>query len=96
MQGAAADHIALRARVARHIAAHPDAFSPFVEDDEPFEKYCSRMVRDGTWAGHLEIQAASLLLGVNIAVYQGGQPCWRINNFPEVGAGELQGGRATL
>lgn len=43
------------------------------------------MGREGTWAGHLELQAASQVLHVNIRVYQEGQPVWRINNFPEVG-----------
>jgi len=30
----------------------------------------------------MELQAASLLLSVNIAVYQAGQPRWAVTNFP--------------
>lgn len=32
-------------------------------------------------AGHLELQATSLLLERNICIYQSGQPVWRISNF---------------
>jgi len=32
-------------------------------------------------AGHLELQATSLLLERNICIYQAGQPVWRISNF---------------
>lgn len=38
-------------------------------------------LQDGTWAGHIELQAASLLYGVNISVHQSGQPVWTIQNF---------------
>ena len=44
-----------------------EEFEPFIaddEDDESFDAYCSRMREDGTWAGNLEIQAASLLYKV--------------------------------
>ena len=26
-----------------YIEAHPEEFAPFVEDDEPFDKYCAGM-----------------------------------------------------
>lgn len=41
-------------------------------------------MQDGTWAGHIELQAASLALKSNISVYQAGQPVWTIKNFAEV------------
>jgi OTU domain-containing protein 3 len=44
------------------------------------------MRKEGAWAGHLELQAASLCLRRNIAVYQAGQPVWHIANFGQVGA----------
>lgn len=34
-------------------------------------------------AGHLELQATSVLLKSNLSVYQAGQPVWHIRNFPE-------------
>ena len=35
-------------------------------------------------AGHLELQATSMLLQRNLCVYQSGQPVWQIKNHPEV------------
>ena len=32
----------------------------------------------------MELQAASLVFGVNIVVHQAGQPAWNIRNFPKV------------
>lgn len=39
-------------------------------------------MQDGQWAGHLELQALSLLLRANINVHQAEQPVWVISNFP--------------
>ncbi len=36
----------------------------------PFNEYCSAMREDGTWAGHLELQATSLVTGCNICIHQ--------------------------
>ena len=79
--GDAAD---LRRRVVDHIAAHRDAFEPFVEDDEKFDDYVRRMREDGTWAGNLELQAASQVLGRNLRIFQAGQPPWVVMTNPEV------------
>lgn len=46
------------------------------QDDEPFDKYVKRMGQEGTWAGHMELQAASAMLAANIRIYQvGGAKC---------------------
>jgi OTU domain-containing protein 3 len=84
--GAAGDHAAIRGAVVDHMAVHPEDFSPFVEDDEPFVDYIERMRGDGEWAGNLELQAASVALKVNLRIYQAGQPAWAVANWPE-GAG---------
>ncbi len=55
---------------------HPDDFAPFIEDDESFSSYLSRMKRDGVWAGNLELVAASNMLVTNVHVHQSGQPRW--------------------
>ncbi|GAB4817133.1 hypothetical protein N2152v2_004179 [Parachlorella kessleri] len=83
LHGNEASHGQLRAKVMAHVEANSEQYEPFVEDDEPFAKYLARMRKDGTWAGHIELQAASTALGVNICVYQAGQPVWTIKNFPE-------------
>eukprot|EP00882_Tetradesmus_deserticola_P015984 GHRQ01017049.1.p1 GENE.GHRQ01017049.1~~GHRQ01017049.1.p1 ORF type:complete len:462 (+),score=221.66 GHRQ01017049.1:319-1704(+) len=82
LEGNEHQHSALRARVVGLMQAHEDDYAPFVEDDQSWQAYTSRMKKEGTWAGHIELQAASLLLQANIAVYQAGQPRWSITNFP--------------
>lgn len=45
-------------------------FEPFIEDDVPFEDYCKTMDDDGTWAGNMELQAASLVTRSNICIHR--------------------------
>mmetsp|Transcript_23366 Transcript_23366/g.59917 ORF Transcript_23366/g.59917 Transcript_23366/m.59917 type:complete len:391 (-) Transcript_23366:303-1475(-) len=75
-------HMELRARAVAYMRQRPDDFQPFIEDDEAFGDYLERMAQDGQWAGHLELQALSLLLRANINVHQAEQPVWVISNFP--------------
>ena len=42
-----------------NLEANRDNFEPFIEDDEKWEVYIARMSEDGTWAGNMELQAAS-------------------------------------
>lgn len=81
LRGRDADHAQLRREVVDFVQAHPNDFAAFIEDDEPFEDYCQRLREDGTWAGNIELQAASLLYEVNISVHQAEQPVWTIQNF---------------
>ena len=78
-----ADHAALRALVVDTMERHKEHFEAFVEDDESFEDYITRMKEDGTWGGQLEIQAASWKLGVNIRIYQDGMVPWTVKNFDD-------------
>jgi OTU domain-containing protein 3 len=39
------------------------------------------MAEDCTWAGHMELQAASLICMANICIHQAGQPRWEIVNY---------------
>lgn len=57
-------------------------FEAFVEDGQDFDAYVARMAKPGTWAGHMELQAASLLLGAELALHQAGAPLWLIKNHP--------------
>lgn len=47
-----------------------EMFEPFIEDDVPFDDYCQNMEKDGTWAGHMELQAASLVSRFNICIHR--------------------------
>uniref|UniRef100_A0A2P2JH35 OTU domain-containing protein n=2 Tax=Rhizophora mucronata TaxID=61149 RepID=A0A2P2JH35_RHIMU len=60
-------------------------FEPFIEDDVPFEEYCQSMEKDGTWAGHMELQAASLVTRSNICIHRYMSPRWYIQNFDQCG-----------
>ncbi len=75
-------HAEVRTRIMQHIEAHADDFAPFVEDDEPFEKYCRSMRKAGTWGGNIELQAASVCFQVNVHIYQLGLPRWDVVNHP--------------
>jgi len=41
-----------------------------VEDEVPFDDYCKTMREESTWAGHMEIQATSLVTRTNICIHQ--------------------------
>jgi hypothetical protein len=67
----------------QHSAALDNTLKPWSVMDVPPLR-ARPPVQDGTWAGNIELQAASTALGVNICVYQAAQPVWTIKNFPEV------------
>eukprot|EP01103_Thecamoeba_quadrilineata_P006287 TRINITY_DN16008_c0_g1_i1.p1 TRINITY_DN16008_c0_g1~~TRINITY_DN16008_c0_g1_i1.p1 ORF type:complete len:365 (-),score=98.36 TRINITY_DN16008_c0_g1_i1:3-1097(-) len=74
-------HSEVRQKIVQHMAQNPDDFQPFVEDDEPYEEYLSDVKKDGTWGGHLEIQAACRVFNVNVIIHQLDTPAWEIINF---------------
>lgn len=41
-----------------------------MEDEVPFEDYCKTMREETTWAGHVELQATSLVTQTNICIHQ--------------------------
>jgi OTU-like cysteine protease len=45
LQGREKDHGKIREQVVQYMEKHRDEFAPFVEDDEGFEKYLTRMRR---------------------------------------------------
>lgn len=47
-----------------------EMFEPFIEDEVPFDDYCKSMGEDSTWAGHMELQAASLVTRCNICIHR--------------------------
>ena len=60
---------------------HHEDFEPFVEDDVNFDFYCEIMKESGTWAGHMEIQVASLVTSTNICIHRLRSPKLEIRNF---------------
>ena len=62
----------LRQIAVDYMRAHEDKFSPFLE--EAFEEYCCEMEEDGSWGGHLELQALCDALKIRIRIHQPGNP----------------------
>ncbi|XP_023632946.1 OTU domain-containing protein 3 isoform X2 [Capsella rubella] len=54
-----------------------------VVNDVPFDDYCKTMDDDGTWAGNMELQAASLVTRSNICIHRSMSPRWYIRNFED-------------
>ncbi|XP_021274700.1 OTU domain-containing protein 3 isoform X6 [Herrania umbratica] len=86
LEGDEEQHGKYRSMVVQYIAKNREMFEPFIEDDVPFDEYCQSMEKDGTWAGHMEVQAASLVTRRNICIHRNMSPRWYIKNFDERGA----------
>ncbi|XP_028764036.1 OTU domain-containing protein 3 isoform X2 [Neltuma alba] len=86
LEGNEEEHQKYRSMVVKHIMDNRDIFEPFIEDEVPFEEYCQSMQNDGTWAGHMELQAASLVTHSNICIHRNMSPRWYIRNFNGCGA----------
>ncbi|XP_058227730.1 OVARIAN TUMOR DOMAIN-containing deubiquitinating enzyme 7 isoform X2 [Rhododendron vialii] len=65
----------------RSMVNNREMFEPFIEDDVSFDEYCQSMEKDGTWAGNMELQAASLVTRTNICIHRNKSPRWYIRNF---------------
>ncbi|XP_038883032.1 OVARIAN TUMOR DOMAIN-containing deubiquitinating enzyme 7 isoform X3 [Benincasa hispida] len=83
LDGDQEEHGKYRKMVVQYILKNREMFEPFIEDDVPFDEYCDSMEKDGTWAGHLELQAASLVTHCNICIHRMSSPRWYIRNFED-------------
>lgn len=55
----------------------------FGDEDQSYGEYVEHMRTDGVWAGHIEIQAISLVFEVNIRIHQCSKPSYTIHNHAE-------------
>ncbi|RYR78774.1 hypothetical protein Ahy_A01g003635 isoform A [Arachis hypogaea] len=83
LEGNEEGHQKYRSMVVKHIMDNREMFEPFIEDEVPFDEYCQTMENDGTWAGHMELQAASLVLHSNICIHRNMSPRWYVRNFDD-------------
>ena len=90
LEGDEEQHAKYREMVVQYIIDHRENFEPFVEDDENFDEYCSRMKESGTWAGNMEIQAASMVTRTNICIHIFSSPTVYIRNFDDRNARTLR------
>ncbi|KAL1564161.1 ubiquitinyl hydrolase 1 [Salvia divinorum] len=81
LEGDEDQHEKYRGMVVGFIKDNREMFEPFVEDEVLFDDYCQSMGEDGTWAGHMELQAASLVTHSNICIHRNMSPRWYIQNF---------------
>uniref|UniRef100_A0A7C8ZWS5 OTU domain-containing protein n=1 Tax=Opuntia streptacantha TaxID=393608 RepID=A0A7C8ZWS5_OPUST len=81
LEGTEEEHEKYRHMVVQYIANNREMFEPFIEDEVPFDEYCQSMEKDGRWAGHMELQAASLVTHNNICIHRHMSPRWYIRNF---------------
>ena len=70
-----------REKCVNYMKENKDVFAPFIEDDEPFDKYVERMSQNSEWGGNLEIYALSKVLEANFYIYMLDQPMYIVKNF---------------
>jgi len=64
------EHVEYRKRIMRYIKQNKEHFQFFIEDDESFEDYVSRLQNNNEWGGNLELYAASQCLNISIVIHQ--------------------------
>ena len=70
-----------REKCINYMKENKDTFQPFIEDDEPIDKYIERMSKNTEWGGNLEIYALSMLLEANFYIYIYEHPMYIVKNF---------------
>ena len=84
LHGCPHEHPSLRTLAVDFMAQHPDDFAPFMEDDELFEDYLSRMRRDKVWGGQQELVALSRAIACDVCVHTPSS-CYRMLSPREEG-----------
>jgi len=64
-----------------YMRKNKEAFIPFIEDDEPIDKYIDRMSENKEWGGNLEIYALSMALKANFYIYIHEHSMYAVKNF---------------
>ncbi|CAM6092176.1 unnamed protein product [Calypogeia fissa] len=90
LEGNEEEHAKYRGKVVDYLEDHKEDFEPFLEEEVTFDEYCSNMRQDGTWAGHMELQATSLVTKCDICIHRLMFPRWQIMNFQTPGTPIIQ------
>lgn len=67
-------HLDVRKRAIQFMVMNREDFEPFLEDDEKWDDYITRMSKDGSWGGHLELTALSRVFEIDITIHHLGLP----------------------
>jgi len=62
------EHLKYRTQCVTFLEAHRNEFAPFIET--AFKQYCTKLREPSAWGGHVEAQALSRALGVNVLIHQ--------------------------
>ena len=81
IEGDENNHQIYRQKCVEYMKENKDEFSPFLEEDEPFDTYIEKISKDGEWGGNLEIYALSMALEANFYIYIHEQPCYVVKNW---------------
>jgi OTU domain-containing protein 3 len=79
LEGHPRNHLDHRRAVVQYMRENRGDFEPFVEDDEPFEKYVQTLAQPGTFAGNDVIVAFARLHNVTVVIHQLNSPAWLIH-----------------
>ena len=78
LEGHQENHFKHRCEVVDYMVQYRESFTPFVEDDIPFDRYIARLRKKGTHAGNDAIVAFARLHNLNVVIHQLNQPIWEI------------------
>ena len=81
MEGNENNYQEYRDKCVDYMKENKDEFAPFIEDDEPIDKYIDRMSENKEWGGNLEIYALSKILEANFYIYIHEHPMYAVKNF---------------
>ena len=62
-------HATYRAQAVEFILQNKEMYTPFIEDDETIEQYCSDMGKDGIWGGQMEMNALAYCFNFNVIIH---------------------------
>ncbi len=72
------DGMELRTQAVAFLKQYEEEYKLFIEDDENFDEYITKMSDSGEWGGQLEIIALSSIHKIRIVVHQYDQPRYEI------------------
>ena len=67
-------HLRYRRLAVQHIRLHPNEFQDFlISSENSIENYLAKMAQAGTWGGHIELEALSVVLNKTFWIFNENQ-----------------------
>eukprot|EP01017_Pseudomicrothorax_dubius_P002722 TRINITY_DN1019_c0_g1_i4.p1 TRINITY_DN1019_c0_g1~~TRINITY_DN1019_c0_g1_i4.p1 ORF type:complete len:364 (-),score=120.94 TRINITY_DN1019_c0_g1_i4:702-1793(-) len=84
LEGTETNHKDYRMRAVDYMRDNPDDFRPYIDEDEiKWDDYLAKMSKDAEWGDHMELQALSQALRVNIIIHMKSAAPMMMINFPK-------------